>query len=192
MAEHEKIGERGRAMEEEYFRKRDRELVEKLRKARADEDAKRAMGASTGLQDPALLQALLDLGFTPDTVTLLPLVPVVQMAWAEGGVTKHEFDLVLKLAAARGVAEGSPAHQQLIDWLGTRPAPAVFAGAGRLIRAMLDAGSGQVGDLTADDLVAYCEQIAGASGGMLGLGRISVEERTLLTQIASDLKTRQR
>jgi hypothetical protein len=191
MTEHERIGERGRAMEEEYFRKRDRELIEKLRKAKADEDAKRAMGESTGLQDPALLQELLDLGFTPDTVNLLPLVPVVQTAWAEGGVTKHEFDLVMKLAAARGIAEGSPAHRQLADWLGTRPAAAVFAGAGRLIRAMLASGSEQVANLTADDLVSYCEQIAGASGGMLGLGRVSADERALLQAIAADLKTRQ-
>jgi hypothetical protein len=191
MTEHEKLGERGRAMEEDYFRKRDRELIEKIRQAKADEDAKKAMGASTGLQDPGLLQALLDLGFTPDTVSLLPLVPVVQMAWAEGGVTKQEFDQVLQLAAARGIAEGSPAHQQLIDWLGTCPPPAVFAGAGRLIRAMLDSGSGTV-DVTADELVAYCEQIAGVSGGMFGFGRVSAEERALLSQIAADLKARQR
>jgi hypothetical protein len=138
-----------------------------------------------------LLQALLDLGFTPDTISLLPLVPVVQVAWAEGGVTKQEFDQVLQLAAARGIAEGSPAHRQLIDWLGTCPSPAVFAGAGRLIRAMLDAGSGTV-DVTADELVAYCEQIAGLSGGMFGFGRVSAEERALLTQIAADLKARQR
>jgi hypothetical protein len=191
MAEHENLSERGRAMEEEYFRKRDRELIEKLRKAKADEDAKRAMGASTGLQEPALLQSLLDLGFTPDTVSLLPLVPVVQMAWAEGGVTKHEFDLVMKLAAARGIAVGSPAHLQLADWLGTRPPTAVFTGAGRLIRAMLESGSGQVTNLSADDLVAYCEQIAGASGGVLGMGRVSAEERSLLRSIATELKTRQ-
>jgi hypothetical protein len=46
--------------------------------------------------------------------------------------------------------------------------------------------------LTADQLVAYCEQIASASGGLLGLPirAISMEERNLLTRIASDLKTR--
>jgi hypothetical protein len=189
MTEHEKLGERGRAMEEEYFRKRDRELIEKLRKARADEDARQAMGASTGLQDPELLQSLLDLGFTPDTVSLLPLVPVVQMAWAEGGVTKHEFEQVLQLARTRGIADGSPAHQQLVAWLDTRPAPAVFAGATRLIRAMLDVGGG-ASEITADELVAYCERIAGASGGMFGFGRVSPDERTLLSQMAADLKAR--
>jgi hypothetical protein len=192
MAEHEKVGERGRAMEDDYFRKRDRELIEKLRKAKADEEAKRAMGASTGLQDPALLQSLLDLGFTPDTIDLLPLVPVVQMAWAEGGVTKHEFDQVMQLAQARGIREGSPAHQQLVVWLTDPPAPEVFSGAGRLIRAMLDAGGAAAADLSAEELVAYCERIAGASGGMLGFGRISPEERALLAQIAGDLKARRK
>ena len=191
MTENERLSERGRAMEEEYFRKRDRELIEKLRKAKADDDAKKAMGASTGLQDASLLQALLDLGFTPDTVSLLPLVPVVQMAWAEGGVTSSEFDLVKKLAAARGIVEGSAAHRQLADWLGTRPPASVFTGAGRLIRAMLTSGSQQMSNLSADDLVAYCEQIAGASGGVLGLGRVSAEERALLRSIATELKTRQ-
>jgi hypothetical protein len=191
MSEQERLSERGRAMEEEYFRKRDRELVEKLRKAKADDDAKQAMGASTGLKEPALLQALLDLGFTPDTVSLLPLVPVVQMAWAEGGVTKPEYDLVMKLAVARGIAEGSPAHQQLGNWLGTRPPTAVFTGASRLIRAMLASGAEPVSSFTADELVAYCEEIAGASGGVLGLGRVSAEERALLRSIAAELKTRQ-
>ena len=60
MAEPERPGERGRAMEDEYFRKRDLELIEKLRKAKADEATKRALGASTGLQDPTLLQELLE------------------------------------------------------------------------------------------------------------------------------------
>jgi len=42
----------------------------------------------------------------------------------------------------------------------------------------------------ADDLVKYCEEIASASGGMLGIGRISAEERALLSSIAADLNGR--
>ena len=45
------------------------------------------MIAKTGLSDPELLRDLNELGFTPETVTLLPLVPIVQVAWAEGGVS---------------------------------------------------------------------------------------------------------
>jgi hypothetical protein len=64
----------------------------------------------------------------------------------------------------------------------------VFSRATRLIRAMLSSG-GQT-DLTADDLVKYCESIASASGGILGIGKISGEERALLTSLASELKAR--
>jgi hypothetical protein len=46
--------------------------------------------------------------------------------------------------------------------------------------------------LTADELVAYCEEIASASGGLLGmrLGSMSSEEKTLLARIGSELQAR--
>ena len=112
------------------------------------------------------------------------------MAWAEGGITKAERELILRLARSRGIEAGSAADRQLTEWLTHQPSEAVFARATRLIRAMLDSGAGQTGDLSADDLVKYCEEIASASGGILGIGRISAEERALLSSIAADLNAR--
>ncbi len=190
MSIHETQGERARAQEDEYFRKRDLELVEKMRQKVAAEEARAALGEKTGIGNIEYLEELRQLGFTPDTVALLPLVPVLQMAWAEGGVTPVERNLIEKLANTRGIAAGSPADAQLMDWLANKPSDDVFAGATRLIRAMLASGSEQVSNLTADDLVKYCEQIAAASGGIFGLGRVSGEEKALLTSIAADLKGR--
>ena len=164
-----------------------------LAEAIADQ-ARGAMGEKTGLQDPALLKDLQTLGFTPDTVVLLPLVPVLEMAWAEGGITAAERDLIVRLARRRGVVEASAADRQLGEWMANRPNPSVFAHAGRLTAAMLESGSDQAASgLTADELVAYCEKIAAASGGILGLrlGSVSAEEKSLLSRIASELKTRQ-
>ena len=64
----------------------------------------------------------------------------------------------------------------------------MFVRANRLIRALLDAGG--LGTLTEDDIVKNAEQIAAASGGIHGMGRISTEERALLARLASDLKKR--
>ncbi len=185
------LGDRGRAFEEDYFRKKDRELIEKMRAASAADDARRELSSRTGLQDPALIQDLQALGFSPDTAILLPLVPLVQMAWAEGGVSDAERKLILQFARARGVEESSAADRQLAEWLSKRPDPQVFARAGRLIRAMLDAPAAAAGTLTADDLVKYCEDIAAASGGILGINRVSSDERALLNTLARDLKQRQ-
>ena len=121
---------------------------------------------------------------------LLPLVPLVQVAWVEGGVSPQERAMIVDLARKRGVTEGSEADRLLSDWLAERPDQAVFERASRLIRAMLEAGSQETRDLSPDDLVKYCESIASASGGLLGIGRVSSEERALLGRIAAQLKSR--
>lgn len=193
MTDHDGLAARGRALEEEYFRKKDRELIERMRQAAAAEQARGEMGRKTGLQDPASLRELQELGFTPETVILLPVVPLLEMAWAEGDITPAERSLLVKLARRRGVEESSPADAQLMEWIASRPDAMVFERARRLIAAMLSSDVEQPA-LTPDDLVAHCEQIAAASGGILGsrLGSISSEEKVLLSRIASDLKARQR
>ena len=182
---------RGKSLEEEYFRRRDRELIEKMRESAAAEKALGEMGRQTGLGDPALLTQLQELGFTPETVSLLPLVPVLEMAWEEGDVSSAERDLLIQLARSRGIQDDSAAGRQLEQWMAMRPQPAVFERARRLIGAMLSSGAeGMAATLNADDLVDYCEKIAAASGGLFGIGRVSTSERALLGRIASDLKTR--
>jgi hypothetical protein len=181
---------RKRENEEDYFRKQDQELIERMRKAAVADRARKELGERTGLHDPKLLRELEELGFSPDTISLLPIVPVLQVAWAEGGVSPAERKLIVGLARARGVAEGSPADRQLEEWLSHRPSPQVFTRAGRLISAMLAAGAPEMHDLTADDLVKYSENIAAASGGILGLGKVSPEERAALSQIQAALKER--
>ena len=54
-----------------------------------------------------MLQELEALGFTPDTVSLLPLVPIVQVAWAEAGVSDDERKLIVQFARG-GISRGEP------------------------------------------------------------------------------------
>ena len=188
MTEDNPLADRGRALEEDYFRKKDRELIEKMRAADATAKARRDLGTSTGVSDPALLDELQALGFTPETAPLLPLIPLVRVAWAEGGVSSEERKMILDLARARGIAAGSAADRQLGEWLDRHPSEAVFTRATRLISAVMSGQSANTSRLSADDLVKYCEEIAAASGGLFGIGRVSSEERKLLASIAAELK----
>ena len=188
MAERDAMTDQARKREEDYFRKRDRELIERMRAAAAAEQTRRDLQAKTGLQDPALLQDLEELGFTPDTIALLPLVPIVQVAWAEGGVSDAERRLIVEFARARNIGAGSEADRQLTEWLERRPSDQVFAKAMRLVRAMLDNPGDMPSQVSADELIASSERIAAASGGLLGIGRISAGERAALEQIAHALK----
>jgi hypothetical protein len=56
--------DRSRATEDEYFYKTDRELIEKMRKAAADETARSEMAARIRINEPGLIKDLQELGFT--------------------------------------------------------------------------------------------------------------------------------
>src|SRR6476620_2899949 len=161
------LSNRRRMNEEEYFQKKDRELVEKVRQRALAEQQLRELGESVGVTDPDVIHELAELGFTPETVKLLPLIPVLETAWAGGGVTPKERQMVGDFARARGIAEASAADHQLLEWLERRPEESVFRRAGRLINALFTSG-GRF-DLTPDDLLKYCEAIADASGGLFGI-----------------------
>jgi hypothetical protein len=87
MTEHDAFAERGRALEEEYFHRKQKELVEMMRRVSAADQTRRDLVDRTGLHDPEMLRELEALGFTPETVNLLPVMPVLEMAWASGSVT---------------------------------------------------------------------------------------------------------
>ena len=55
------IHERGKALENQFFRDKDQHLLEQLRQEMQDEDARKALAASSGIEDDQALQAFLQL-----------------------------------------------------------------------------------------------------------------------------------
>jgi hypothetical protein len=180
--------DRGRGLEEEYFRRKEQELIAKMREQAEAEAAQQALGEKTGVADTQLLQDLQELGYTADTIALLHVVPLLQMAWAEGRVTMRERDLIIEAARARGIEADSPADQQLAGWLTTRPSDELFSTTLRAIGAMLESRPAEEREASKQDLVSYLTSIASASGGVLGWGSVSDAERAVLARITAELE----
>jgi hypothetical protein len=182
------FAERGRTLEEEYFRKREKELIDKMRQRAEAEAARRRLGEQAGVADEEILRDLETLGYTAETVTLLHLVPLVQMAWTEGDVSDRERDLIREAARARGIGAGSAADQQLSDWLTRRPSEDFFEKTLRAIGAVLEAQPAETRAASQKDLLSYCTAIASASGGIMGFRTVSDEERQLLSRISQEFE----
>jgi hypothetical protein len=182
------FAERGRSLEEEYFHRKERELIEKMRVRAAGEEQRRRLGQETGVGDDDVLRDLQELGYTPETVMLLHLVPLIQTAWAEGGVTQKERDLIVKAARSRGITAGSPADQQLDLWLAQRQSDELFEKTLRAIRTILQAQPDDARAASEKDLLALASAIATASGGIVGFRAVSDEERQILAHISEELK----
>ena len=189
MTQDDRFGGNIRAHEDDYFRKKDRELIESLRKADQSSRERQALEQQTGIHDPEMLRELSELGFTLETISLLPLVPVLQVAWAENGISTAERRLIIDLARSRGITPGDAADRQLSEWLESKPSDATFHKATRLIAAMVDAPDHRI-EFSPDQLIEYCGRIAQASGGIFGIGAVSAEERTVLEEVAAALKAR--
>jgi hypothetical protein len=127
-------------------------------------------------------------GFTEETAVLLQLVPLVQVAWADGVVTPRERERVLRTARLRGIDERDPAWPALERWLAAPPSDAFFRQALEAIRTLLLHLSDDQRTAMRQDLLSYCTGIATASRGIFRLRRISDEEEAELELIAAELQ----
>jgi hypothetical protein len=184
--------DRERAQEEGYFRAQDAKLIEKLREDARLEEIVMALAEQLQVDNPELLRRVIALGVRLDTGPAFLLAPLVQVAWAEGKVTDRERDTVLRLAAARGVEAGSPAHTQLLKWLQERPSDDLFDAAMEVIRGGLALLPPEEREERLKRIVHACHEVAEVSGGLakvLGLGSgVSGEEDALLEAITTTLR----
>jgi hypothetical protein len=182
------FAERGRSLEEEYFHRKEREVIDKMRVRAAADEQRRRLGEKAGVADEELLNDLQALGYTPETVMMLYLVPVIQTAWAEGGISPKERELIVKAARSRGITEGTPCDQQLNMWLSTRPSEDMFEKSLRAIRTLLQAQPASAREASGKDLLSLATAIASASGGIVGFRAVSPEEQQILKHISDELK----
>lgn len=182
-----------RGDEAQYFRRRDEELLKKLRERAHLEEVTKALAEKLVVDDPKLLERIVALGITTDIGPAFLLAPLVQIAWAEGRVSPEERSMILSMARSRDIAEGSPSYAQLEAWLDTRPPEELY----EVAEAAIKAGIAVLPDAERreriQEMAKACRMVAGASGGsklgrLLGLSSaVSDQEQAVLDAILKKL-----
>jgi hypothetical protein len=178
------LGERKRALEEEFFRRQERSLLERMRAEHATQTARQALSQASGLKDTAVLDRLIRLGVQADTLVALGLVPLVEVAWADGTLDARERQAVVAALGTAGIALDSPAGQLIQGWLASKP-PASLLEAWRVYVAGLCAqlSAADRANLR-DSVLDRARTVAAAAGGFLGLGaKISPAEEERLRML---------
>jgi hypothetical protein len=165
------LADRRRASEDDYFRKRDNQLIEEARRRAKRDAARQRMSERVGTADDALLRNLEALGLSEETVPLIHVVPLVHIAWSEGTVSPRVPQRIIEVAREHGIKESSEADRHLGDWLRNKPPVALFDGALLAIRTVLQQTTATERDRYTQKLLERCTAIAAASGGCSGLAR---------------------
>lgn len=153
------------------------------------EKYRRRLSRELNSSDDALIDEVIALGFRPETAMLLPLVPLMQVAWADGQVSSGERERIRALAAKRGLFASPKAQDVLDDMLTFEPgqdfAEQCYSVLSRLFAAMPPEESVR----TRRSLMSFAREVAMASGGFLGMFGDKVEqaELNLLVELAKRL-----
>jgi tellurite resistance protein len=178
----------GARTEDAYFAEQEAKTREALRrdleqKAKAEHE-RRELAATLGSDGESLATRIQNLGFDAETASVVHLMPLVAVAWADGSISANERSAIMQAAAAHGIEPHTRSGNLLASVLERRPDAVVGEEMLAVLRDMLAAQ-----DKHPHSLIELCADVAEASGGVLGFGnRIHDEEQKLLDEIAASLK----
>ncbi len=178
------LEDRKKALEDSFFAKQNEKLLEQLRAKQRKKAAREGLAEISGVHDRAVLDQLVDLDIEPVTWTAISLIPLVEIAWADGRMEEKERRAVLAAAEANGVFVDSPSYALLQSWLARRPDGRLFETWGEYIVHLCS----KLGELEKQrlkaEILGRARSIAEATGGILGMGnKVSPEEAVILSEL---------
>jgi hypothetical protein len=178
------LGDRRRALEEEFFAKHNQRLLHQFRETMAAKAKQEALAAASGITDATVLEQLAAVDLSSETLAALSLVPLVEVAWADGRLDVKERSALLAAAEQAGLSKDSASYQWLEEWFRERPSPKLRAAWNAYVTGLSRTLDVQAKQALKQDLLGRARVIAEAAGGFLGLGkRISSAEQAVLTEL---------
>ncbi len=177
------LEKRGTSLEEQFFAKQDAELKRKFREERQHLVDKEALASITQIEDDELLESLLAIGMTAESLAALALYPMVAVAWSDHEIVDRERTAILKAAHESGISEGGEAYQVLESWLDEPPGDDVAEAWRGYIEALKPILPEAMMERLETAVMGRARDAAQAAGGFLGLMSISAAEEAKLEEL---------
>ena len=178
------LEQRRRALEESFFKDQDAKLLVAMRKKAARAEKRAALSESSGLTNRDLLELLLALEIDSETLAALTLIPLVEVAWADGSIAQQERDAILAAADSVGITPESESYLLLDHWLKKAPPARLLEAWESYVAALSETLTPEARRTLRKDVIERARRVATAAGGFLGLGsKISSSEEKVLERL---------
>jgi hypothetical protein len=177
------LEERGRALENQFYEKEDQEKIAAMKHKGELNDSKDALRKASGMSDDAVLDQLVALGLRANTIAALSLVPLIQVAWADGEIQDNERTAILQGAHGKGLEEGTEGYALLQTWLKKQPTDELFTAWEAYIKSLAAQLNDEQNRLLKNQIVGFAKLVATSAGGILGFGKVSSAEDKVLHRI---------
>ena len=179
------LGDRGKSLEDAFFRKENERAIQHLREMQQRTTSREGLAKVTGITNQEIIDRLVALGIRPEIVSALAIVPLVEVAWADGSLDAKERQAVLDRAEKSGIAPGTADHDLLRSWLDKKPEPRLLAAWTEMVRGLSEHMSPQELASLKAGLIERAKAVARASGGFLGMGAVSIAEQNAIDRLES-------
>ena len=115
----------------------------------------------------------------------LALVPLVEVAWADGSIDDRERRQILERAEKSDIAPSSTDRSLLQSWLERRPDPKLLSAWIHMVEGLCEHMTPEQVRALRSDLIERARAIASASGGLLGVGKVSAAQADMIHQLES-------
>jgi hypothetical protein len=177
---------RGKALEEMFFHRQDNVLIETKRQLEKTERTLKSVSDISGIKNESVLRRLIELNVQIEVLATLSLIPLVEVAWADGKVTEKERKAVLDSAEGLGLGKGRIDTTLLDQWLQSRPPKGLLESWIYYIQGLCELLTEAERKALKAEILERALAVAGSTGGFMGLtSKVSLREHDVLAQIES-------
>lgn len=182
----EMLGRRGQKLEELFFHEKNKALIEQHQRLEQLRHTRKALEEVSGIQNHQLLDKLMELDVSPAILASLAVVPLVEVAWADGTIHENERKAILSAATANGIGNISVDYELLETWMEKRPPKKLLKAWTHFIAGLCETMSETERNALKSELLSHAQAVAESAGGFLGLtSKISAQEQAVLDEMAA-------
>jgi hypothetical protein len=177
------LEQREKGLEEAFFRKHNSDLLEKLRRKTDEASRREQLISISGISDQSLLDKLVAAGLDAGSLAALGLIPLLQVAWADGKVQPQERESLLEAAKRVNLEPGSAGYELLTGWFDHEPEPELFEVWKEYVRALRGAMTDETFREVRTVILDRARMVARAAGGVLGVGSVLGSEHDVIKKL---------
>ncbi len=178
------LAKKGRSLEEAFFMQRDAQLIEQHKKLEEMKKTRESLAEISGIRNPKILDKLIELEVSPSILASLTILPLVEVAWADGELNQKERKAILDASVKGGFVEGSIDYNLLNAWLKAKPSPKFLEAWVHFIQGLKEVLNTKELDDLKFEVLDRARKVAESAGGFLGVtSKISIEEKAVLMKM---------
>lgn len=183
MSDTDALHERGKALEDLFFKSVDEKLLDQLRQDMERKEAKEALSHASGIENEQVLDELIKHRVNAETWAAVSLIPLVAVAWADGQMDTDERKAINQAMEENNFSSDSASFQLVNNWLNKKPGSDLL-NSWRLYVSSLKQNIDKAAlNQMHNAVMERARNVAKSAGGFLGIKTISSEEQSVLDEL---------